>query len=252
MTPRLSPAGGVPARSTTPTRETPTVLELPVDGDGVDAVLSALRAGGGASALQWATDPLEDLATVIHLRPGRRSGDVLTVTRGATGPAQVIARGAALPVVTKGVDGVAMLLTLHLLPDLDAAFAEIRRVLRPAGTVVVVVPSVSMRSLAELRHRRLLAPVRRGPWPHRSALDSAGWLLHAADFAVIGDDRVPFTLPIPDAAAARRAVTELPDAGLWPPALSVDVRERLAVELAGHAGPGRVLPVALRRLVARR
>ena len=89
-------------------------------------------------------------------------------------------------------------------------------------------------------------------WPNRSALDRAGWLLAAADFAVLGDDRVGYSLPLPDADAARDLVEALPRAGIWPPDLPDAVRARAFAGLTRVAGPGRVLPVPLRRLVARR
>jgi SAM-dependent methyltransferase len=157
----------------------------------------------------------------------------------------------ALPLRSGAVDGIAVLLALPRLPDLDTVFAELRRVLRPGGTLVLLVPSAEPRSVADLRLARLLSPVHRS-WLHRSALDRAGWLLAAADFAVLGDDRVPFALPLPDAAAARELVVDLPRAGLWPPGLPADIRTRVADGLARRAGQGRVLPLPLRRLIARR
>lgn len=186
------------------------------------------------------TDPVRELDRVATLRSSE-------LERGGV----VRSHPGALPVGTDALDGITVR-GLHLVEDIDALFAELRRVLRPAATLVVVVPSVSVRSLNELRWRAVSRPVRRGPWPHRSALDDAGWLLAAADFAVIADDRVPFALPMPDAAAAHRAVATLPAAGFWPPGLPVDVTAGLAAELARRSGPGTVLPVPLRRLVARR
>lgn len=208
--------------------------------DPVDRVLRAL------GAREWATDPVRDLDHVVTLRP--RAG-ALTLTRG-DGTASV-APG-ALPVGTNGVDGVALLFALPVVAHLDGLFAELRRVLRPGGTLVVVVPSVAARSLADLRWRSVLRPAHRGPWLHRSALDGAGWLLATADFAVLGDDRVPFALPLPDADAVSLAVDDLPAAAVWPPDLDAGTRATLAAALVDRAGPGRSLPVPLRRLVARR
>ena len=142
----------------------------------------------------------------------------------------------ALPLRDNAVDGAVLLLALPRMSELDAVFAELRRVLRPAGTLVVVVPSASLRSLAELRTAATLAPVHRSGWTNRSALDQAGWLLAAADFAVLGDDRGAFTLPLPDAAAAYALVADLPRAGWWPPGLPPHVRDRVAAGLARHAG----------------
>jgi len=125
-------------------------------------------------------------------------------------------------------------------------------VLRPAGTLVALVPSASMRSPADLRLRRVLAPVRRGAWPNRSALDHLSWILMSADFAVMADERVRFHLPLPDPAAAHRLVADLPAAGVWPPGLDADDRAALFDGLADLAGPDRVLPVPMRRVIARR
>ncbi len=198
------------------------------------------------AAADWATAPLRDAGAVGTLRP--RAGSLL-LHRGA-GAARVAP--SALPVATNAVDGLALLLALPVVDDVDGLFAELRRVLRPGATLVVVVPSVVVRSTADLRWRSALRPAHRGPWRHRSALDRAGWLLSAADFAVLGDDRVPFALPLPTSDTAGSAVDALTAAAVWPPGLGPDARAELTAALVEHAGPGRRLPVPLRRLVARR
>jgi SAM-dependent methyltransferase len=210
----------------------------------------------GTGPLGWTASPLANATRVLDVCCG--SGPLAEEFTGRwvgvdpapkPGGRPVVAGAAtALPLRDNAVDGAVLLLALPRLPDLDAMFAELRRVLRPTGTLVVVVPSASPRSLAELR----TAAVHRTGWTNRSALDQAGWLLAAADFAVLGDDRGAFTLPLPDAAAAHALVDDLPRAGWWPPDLPADVRERVAAGLVRRAGPGRVLPVPLRRLVARR
>ena len=148
-------------------------------------------------------------------------------------------------------DAVLLVLALHRSADPAGLLADVRHALRPGGTLVVVTPSAAHRTLTDLRWSGALRPVRRGPWRHRSALDRAGWLLAAADFAVLTDERRTFALPLPDAGAARDAVDALPAAGLWPD-LEPSARARLTGALAGRAGPGRHLPVPLRRMVARR
>jgi SAM-dependent methyltransferase len=214
----------------------------------------------GVGPLAWTASPLANATRVLDVAcgsgplagelPGRWIG-VDPAPRAGGGPV-IAGVPDALPVRDNAVDGAVLLLSLPRLPDLDAVFAELRRVLRPSGTLVVVVPSAAPRSLAELRTAPLLAAVHRAGWTNRSALDRAGWLLAAADFAVLGDDRGAFTLPLPDAAAAHALLEDLPRAGWWPPDLPADVRERVAAGLARRAGPGSVLPVPLRRLVARR
>jgi SAM-dependent methyltransferase len=208
--------------------------------DPVDAVLRSLGAAG------WATAPVQGAGVPVTLAPGPRG----LVLRGARGGADVAPD--ALPVATNGLDGIALLLVLPVVDDPDRLFAELRRVLRRGATLVVVVPSVSVRSAADLRWRSTLRPAYRGPWLHRSGLDGAGWLLTAADFAVLGDDRVSFTLPLPDRAAAARAVADLTAAAVWPPGLGADERVALTSALGDRAGAGRSVPVPLRRLVARR
>lgn len=224
-------------------------------------LLTAVDAGGG-TPLDWVAGALEAGARVLDLQcgdgalatrlgPGRWIGVDVAASAGAARPL-LRARCTALPLRRNGVDAVTLLLTLPVMADLDRVFAEIRRVLRPFGTVIALVPSASVRSWQEFRVRHLLAPVRDGPWPNRSALDHLGWIFASADFAVVADDRRRFDVPVPDAAAAQRLVTDLPAAGLWPPATAPDVRAAMFDELARLAGPDRVLPIPLRRVVARR
>ena len=239
-----------------------TGAATPADDDPAAAVrlLRAATDGRGAGPLPWTAAPLAGAGRVLDVCcgrgpladefPGRWIG-VDPVPRPGRHPI-IAGTPAALPIRDSAVDGVVLLLALPRLSELDAVFAELRRVLRPAGTLVVIVPSASPRSVADLRMAPLLGPVHRSGWTNRSALDQAGWLLAAADFAVLGDDRGRFALPVPDAAAAHALVTDLPRAGWWPPHLPADVRERARDGLARRAGPGRVLPVPLRRLVARR
>jgi SAM-dependent methyltransferase len=231
--------------------------------DGAAAAERLLRAASAydTGPLPWAAAPLVNAERVLDLCCGAGPlADELPADRWVgvdpVPPAwarRPLLRGTpeAIPLRTNAVDGIAVLLALPRLPDIDGLFAELRRVLRPGGTLVVVVPSTVPRSVAELRMAPLLRPVHRC-WPHRSALDQVGWLFAAADFAVLGDDRVPFALPLPDAAAAHELVADLPRSGLWPPDPPAALRTRVADGLARRAGPGRVLPIPLRRIVARR
>jgi SAM-dependent methyltransferase len=216
------------------------------------------RSGGGP--LAWAAGPLLGATRVLELCCGAGGlADELPASRwlgvdvdpGPGRPARLRAEPTALPVRTSGVDGIAVLLALPRLADVDPLFAELRRVLQPGGTLVLLVPSAVGWSARELRLASALAGVHRH-WRNRSALDRAGWLLAAADFAVLGDDRVMFSLPLPDAEAARDLVDALPRAGIWPADLPADARTRALAGLTRAAGPGREMPVPLRRLVARR
>jgi SAM-dependent methyltransferase len=238
---------------TEPLRTTP-------DRDGGGLLAAAVdRAGHGP--LPWLADPLRNAARVLELccGPGLLAGELGPDRWVGVDPVAGTEREGpfvqglpdAVPLRANAVDAVALLLALPSLPDLDAVFAEVRRVLRPGGTLVVGVPSATAGSLTQLSSARLLRPVH-AQWRHRSALDRAGWLLAAADFSVLGDDRVPFALPLPDSAAALALAERLPAARLWPPELPEPVRAAAAARLARASGPGRVLPVPLRRLVARR
>ena len=216
------------------------------------------RAGG--SPLAWVAGPLLAADRVLdvccgagrlatELPPGRWLGVDPNPEPGR--PGRVRAEPTALPVRTSGVDGIALLLALPRLPDVDGLFVELRRVLRPGGTLVLLVPSAVGRSAWDFQLASTLRGVHRH-WTNRSALDQAGWLLAAADFAVLGDDRVAFSLPLSDPEAARELVDALPPAGLWPPNLPAQVRERALAGLSRAARPGRRFPLPLRRLVARR
>jgi SAM-dependent methyltransferase len=229
-------------------------VDTPPPDDVAGRLLRTATDRNGAGPLAWTASPLANATRVVDVccgsgpLAGEFAGRWVGVDPAPRGAPVVAGLPSALPLRDNAVDGAVLLLALPRLPDLDGVFAELRRVLRPSGTLVVVVPSASPRSLAELR----TAPVHRTGWTNRSALDNAGWLLAAADFAVLGDDRCAFGLPLPDAATAHTLVTDLSRAGWWPPDLPADVRERVAAGLARRAGPGRVLPVPLRRLVARR
>jgi SAM-dependent methyltransferase len=235
---------------------------VPAEDDQAVAVrlLRTAATPDGGRAPAWAASPLAGARRVLEVASG--AGALADEFRGrwvGVDPAPGARRDGlvagtpdALPLRDNAVDGVVLLLALPRLADVDGVFAELRRVLRPSGTLVVVVPAASPRSFAELRWAPVLAPVHRGGWTNRSALDNAGWLLAAADFAVLGDDRAAFTLPLPDAATARALVTDLPRAGWWPPRLTGAAARRAEEALVRRAGPGRTLPVPLRRLVARR
>lgn len=135
----------------------------------------------------------------------------------------------ALP--TREVDTVVLDRTLPLHERPDDVFTQLRTVLRPAGSVVVVVAAPG-RSPAELRDGVRRSALLSG-WPCGAAVAHPGWLLAAADFAVLGDTRAVFRVPDADPATL---VAE----AAWPRA---DLRPRR---------PGRALPVGFRRLVARR
>lgn len=209
-------------------------------GDPLVRLLPRLVDTRGVTALSWTdADTGSGLTGRLHVASG---GAVLHVGDGA-----VRTGSGALPLARNALAGLSVV-GLHLVEDTSATFAELRRVLRPAATLVVVVPSPTVRSAAELRVGRLIRAVRRGPWPQPGVFDGMGWLLTSADFAVIGDDRARFALTRSDDEAPDAVVDLLGAAGVWPPALPQAVRDGAQAPVLREAP----LPVALRRLVARR
>ncbi|MCE3556465.1 methyltransferase domain-containing protein [Pseudonocardia sp. RS11V-5] len=169
-----------------------------------------------------------------------------TVSITPCSPAMVQVAGAraspkALPLDDDAADCVVLDRVLPALDRPDALLAEVRRVLRPAGSLVVVVPAPG-RSLRELRRGVRRALLGRG-WPCSAAVDHPGWLLTAADFAVLGDVRAVFDAPA--------ELAPLVASGVWP---EPEASRREAVErrVAWLAASGQAVPVGFRRLVGRR
>jgi SAM-dependent methyltransferase len=168
-------------------------------------------------------------------------------------PASVLTGPDRLPIRTDGVAGVALSLCLQGVPRPDPLFAELRRSLRPTGTLAVLVPASPGLFGAQ---RRVWRAVRQALGTafdpvNPAARDHPAWLLTAADFAVLHDQRRVFRLPVPDQEASNAALRTLARLGLLGTATPEDA-PALREALAGHAGPGRSLPVPLRLVMGRR
>ncbi|GAA1859602.1 hypothetical protein GCM10009836_44780 [Pseudonocardia ailaonensis] len=166
----------------------------------------------------WITAAVPREARVVEVGP---AGGGLVRCAGGIGPP------GSLPVATSDADVVVVAFALPCLERPQELLAEVRRVLRPAGSMVVVGPAPG-RSPAELRRAPPRRTLRDG-WACPTAVDHPGWMVAAADFAVLGDDRRVFEIPEAPADA-------LAGAGLCPP----------GAEVAGG------FPMGVRRLVARR
>ncbi|WP_028923322.1 class I SAM-dependent methyltransferase [Pseudonocardia acaciae] len=228
-------------------------MSAPTDPTLVSGPLADARDRSGRTVEEWSAAALASVdGPVVEMRGARDDrARCVTLHRGGSASA-VRARADLLPVADDALAGVRVTLCLPTLEPLDAVFDELRRALRPTGTLAALVPSRP--SLWELRAWSPLYAALGGRPRFRSesARDRLSWLFTAADFAVLVDARRTFWVPVPDAGHAARVVAALSPAGLWPPGLPAD-RVRLAGEALGRsAGAGRRLPIPVRLVVGRR
>jgi SAM-dependent methyltransferase len=146
------------------------------------------------------------------------------------------------------------------LEPLDAFFTELRRVLRPTGTLAALVPSAPrpLEPMTWPRSARAALTALVGALPghpgfrNGAARDRVSWLFASADFAVLADQRRVFWLEIADPATAASVVTGLVAAGVWPPDVEPSRLQCAAAALAEVAAPGVRLPLPLRLVLGRR
>jgi SAM-dependent methyltransferase len=181
------------------------------------------------------------------------AGELAAAAAAGRGPL-VRARSDALPVGDATVEAVCAAMCLQVLTPLDAVLAELRRVLRPGGMVVALVPSRLHPSelwthvsgvVAWVRVMRALG-IRSEPWPNPQARDGLAKLLQALGFVVESDQRCVFRREIADPIDAALMID-----GLYLTGVDTESVDRAKRVLASWAGPGRWLPLPLRRVVAR-
>ncbi|MFF4544011.1 class I SAM-dependent methyltransferase [Streptomyces sp. NPDC001406] len=160
----------------------------------------------------------------------------------------VRADATALPVRSASADAVCASMCLPVLTPLPLVLGEIRRVLRPGGTLAALVPAQSGLSVpGALAWIRVMYRLRAlcQPWPNPGARDGLAALLRSSGFRVRSDERRVFALRL-DTPQAVALLVE----GLYLPRLS-EARARAAKRaLADWARPGRRLELPLRRVVA--
>ena len=210
-----------------------------------------------AEALDAAPDPVLDLACgsapTRALQPRHAwlgvdasAAELAVATGFGRGPV-VVARADQLPLGDDSMGAVCAAMCLPVLTPLDAVLAELRRVLRPGGILVALVPSrigLNRSVLSWWQAMRALS-IRTPPWPNPHARDGVSTVLRAHGFVVDASERRVFWREIPGPEAAAQVVD-----GLYLPGVEAERRAAATQALSVSAGPGRRLPFPLRRVIA--
>jgi len=198
-----------------------------------EAVLSRAR-GHGQTPYEWLIDGLDHGDRVVDLACG--SGP----TRHLTGPAwigldashdELAARGppaqravaqgdlTELPVRSGACDTAVCSMALMLVDPLAAAVAEIRRIVRPGGTLRLLLPARRPLTPVDLaRYASLAAALGTTTWFPPSRLGrNPGRFLQRAGLTVTADDRRRFSYPLHTADDAALLVDSLYLPGVGPP-----------------------------------
>ncbi|GLY64239.1 class I SAM-dependent methyltransferase [Amycolatopsis taiwanensis] len=174
------------------------------------------------------------------------AGELALAVAAGRGP---VLRGRAdqLPIGENAVGAVCAAMCLQVLTPLDQVLAELKRVLRPGGVLVALVPSGMWFGRGLLGWWRVLRAlgIRSQPWPNPDARDGLPKILRAHGFVVDASERRVFRREINDSQAAALLVN-----GLYLPGIASDRVEAASAALAAWARPGRRLPFPLRRIVA--
>ena len=145
-------------------------------------------------------------------------------------------------------DLVACSMALMLFDPLDAVLAEIHRVLRDDGTLILLLPgSLPLSTRDRVRYVRLLASLRevRPAYPNSVHLGRLHARLRRAGLAVVSDERRCFRYPLRDEHHAQRFAESL-----YVPGLSTE-RIEGAVR-AARSWVGSTIGIPLRRVVCRK
>ncbi len=185
----------------------------------------------GVTPYQWLTEAMPSTGTVIDVACGNAPLRALVGQRwigidnseselvagqtsqgGSSEPRQlVLGRADRLPFADGAVDIVVCSMALQILGPLPIVLAEIRRVLRPGGRLVAVVPArhpLTMRD--RWRYLRLIRALRDGlVAPNDGALGRLRGVMGAAGFDVESDEFRRFAYRVDDTTVAARFVSSL-------------------------------------------
>lgn len=214
----------------------------------------------GRSPYEWLLDvrPADGLAIDVGCGSAPTSGHAPWVgvdrseaelRRAAGRGCTTLALGDAghLPFVDGAAATVVASMSLMVVADPGAALAEARRVLRPGGSLLVMVPAAAPMTVRDrARMGSVMALVGRAgfPFPHREVLHHTAGQIVDAGFEVRSDECRRFAVPLRSAEDGERFVRSLYLPRISQPRLEASLR--LARRWRGSLG------IPLRRIVARR
>ncbi len=166
------------------------------------------RSGGPVLDLACGSGPLaESFPQWVGLD---RAPAELRLAAGRAPGRLVRADAAALPFGPAGVAAVVSAMALQVLHPLPSVLREARRVLRPGGTLVAMVPASAPLSRQDRwRWTRLFLALRLAGPPFPNPPDRVAAALCRAGFAVVGQEARRFRYPVGDIAAADLLIESL-------------------------------------------
>lgn len=159
------------------------------------------------------------------------------------------ARADALPFGDGAVDAVCAAMALQVITPLTRVLDEMKRVLRPGGVLVALVPArlgFSPRGWLDWARVLRALGITSQPWPNPHACDGLAEILGRHGFTVVSTERRTFPFPLDSSDSAALLVDSL-----YLPGVSGARVAAAKHALASRARPGRSLPLPLRRVVAR-